>query len=467
MNPDRSPTASSPHPARPRFKDAILDRIAGFANVAQFVSFGPSPDLPQRYSRVRGYPPNHRFASPAEAIRALLAAAPDRSLNVRSFAPDRSQGSVFIYGLQRVDGVFVELTRLGTAGLYTIVNETIDVEDGGVSGVALAGLLEFAPGDTPRCVEKPGTLALPRDLGLRLLEKVYRFAPALDFAEHTRVEFSLHPLRRGFREEHTILWETEEVGNVAYPVEILWPNHFSRLIGDKAFGLLLADVLGLPVPHTVVVGRHVAPFTLGTPTGSGEPWLRTCPVEQVPGRYTTRCGWCDPFKLLAEEDPDGTAIASVLAQEGVEAVYSGALVANPDGEPLVEGVAGAGDAFMQGQAAPEPLPEEVLAAVKALYRAAAGRLGPVRLEWVYDGKSAWVVQLHQGATPSSGRTIYPGEAARFHRFEVARGLEALRALVAQVAGTGEGILLVGSIGITSHLGDVLRKASIPSRIESA
>lgn len=466
MNPATSPDGPVSHPDQPRFKDVVLDQIAGFANVAQFVSFAPAPDLPQRFSRVRGHPPNHRFASPTEAIQALLAAAPDRSVNVRSFAPDRSQGSVFLYGLRDVEAVLAELTRLAASGLYTILNETIDVQDGGVSGVALADLLEFAPGDTPRCVEKPGTLAMPRELGMRLLEKVYGFRPALDLDAHTRVEFSLHPLRRGFREEHTILWEIGAVDTLSYAADIRWPNHFSRLIGDKTFGLLLADVLGLPVPRTTVVGRALAPFTLGTPTGSGEPWLRTCPVEPVPGRYTTRRGWCDPFQLLAEEDPTGTAIASVLAQEGVEPHYSGALVAGASGEPIIEGVAGAGDAFMQGNAGPEPLPAEVLDAVSELYQAAAAQLGPIRLEWVYDGGSAWVVQLHKGVTPSSGRTVYPGAASRYRRFEVAQGLEALRALVAEVGGTEEGILLVGNIGITSHFGDVLRKARIPSHIEA-
>jgi hypothetical protein len=37
-------------------------------------------------------------------------------------------------------------------------------------------------------------------------------------------------------------------------------------------------------------------------------------------------GWHDPFALLEKEDPSGSEIASVLAQEGVDAVYSGALV---------------------------------------------------------------------------------------------------------------------------------------------
>ena len=42
---------------------------------------------------------------------------------------------------------------------------------------------------------------------------------------------------------------------------------------------------------------------------------------------------------------------------------------------------------------------------------------------------------------------------------------ALRELIATINGAGDGIILVGRIGITSHFGDVLRRARIPSRIE--
>src|SRR5262249_10862352 len=149
----------------------------------------------------------------------------------------------------------------------------------------------------------------------------------------------------------------------------------------------------------------------------------------------------------------------------VEPVYSGALLSRTDGDPIIEGVAGAGDKFMKGEAGPARLPDVVRSAVLTLYRLAANQLGPVRLEWVYDGRVAWVVQLHKGASSISERMIYPGQPAFFHRFEVSRGLEALRALIAQVQGTGEGLTLVGDVGITSHFGDVLRRARIPSRIE--
>ena len=99
-----------------------------------------------------------------------------------------------------------------------------------------------------------------------------------------------------------------------------------------------------------------------------------------------------------------------------------------------------------------------------LYHAAATHLGPVRFEWVYDGEKTWIVQLHKGATASLGNVIYPGEPTSFHRFEVKEGIENLRKLIQRIK-KDEGIVIAGEIGITSHLGDLLRKAKIPSRIK--
>jgi hypothetical protein len=445
------------------FKDDILDRLARQGNVAQFVSFGP--DLGVRHAWIRGLPPGERFASPEEAVGALLAASPEGSVNIRSWQPDNSKSRSFLYGRREPEEILGELRRLAADGLYTILNETVDVEDGGVSGVAFGDLLEFAPGDTPRCVEKPGACALPRDLGLKVLETVYRFQPALPERREARVEWSLHPLRRGYRREHTILWETETPGPPPGAPRIEWPHRFSRHLGDKAFGLVIADALGLSVPRTMVFPRRVAAFAFGTGTASHETWLRTCPLEQIPGRFTTHRGWIDPFRLLRDEDPEGDAIASVLAQEGVDARHSGALLAGPDGEPLVEGVAGRGDDFMLGRRPPEELPAGVESSLKDLYRRAAGRLGAVRFEWVHDGARPWIVQLHRGAAVSSGRVVFPGDAERDHPLKISQGIDALRELIAKVQGTGDGIVLLGRVGVTSHFGDLLRRARIPSRIE--
>src|SRR4051794_31917735 len=489
------PTRDILPPVPGHFKDDILDRLARRANVAQFVSFGP--DLVQRQAWVRGLQPGHRFGSIEEAVAAVLAASPEGSVNIRSWEPENPKSRSFLYGRRDAGEVLAELRRLSGEGLYTILNETVDVQDGGVSGVAFGDALEFAPGDTPRCVEKPETAGLPRDLGLRLLETVYGFRPNLPAKTAQRVELSLHPIRRGYRGEHTILWEVEEPGPPPSAPRISWPNRFSRHLGDKAFGLLIADAIGLPVPRVHVIPRGLAPFTFGTGTGTAEVWIRTCPREQVPGRFTTHHGWTDPYRLLQapaegrtpscprervlgrftthhgwpdpyrllqEEDPGGDLIASILAQEGVEARYSGALLTGADGEPVIEGVAGAGDRFMLGRQAPEEIPPEIAGSLRDLCRRAAGRLGPVRFEWAHDGARPWIVQLHRGASAGWGRVIFPGEPERFHHLETAQGIDALRGLIARIEGTGEGVVLIGHVGVTSHFGDLLRRARVPSRI---
>jgi hypothetical protein len=447
-------------------KDEMLRRLAEHANVAQFLSFGPGQELRQRHSCVRGHPPDHRFATPGDGVDALLALSAGGSVNVRSFQAGAPRGGPFTYGLTRRDDVLAVLRARAAAGLHTIANETVDIDDGGVSGVALGGMVEFAPGDTPRSVERPGTVALGHGAALALLRTVYGFTPDLDDRPGERVEFSVHPLVAGVRQTHTILWETGPADPAALtPRRLTWPNRFSRLLGDKAFGLLVADLLGLPVPATTVVGRRVAPFRLGRPTGGGEPWLRTCPAEPVPGRFPTRRGWRDPFALLAAEDPSGADLVAVLAQDGVPARWSGAALPGHDGGLVVEGVAGFGDDFMLARAAPARLPAQVVDDVRRLGARAAATLGPVRFEWAHDGDQAWVLQLHLAKALASATTIYPGVPSRWRRFDPSRGLEALRDLIASVA-PDEGIEIAGDIGVTSHAGDLLRRAAVPSRLAS-
>lgn len=447
------------------FKDAVLNQLAEVANVAQFVSFEPGLDLQQRFSRIKGYAANHRFGSLEEGISALLLASPEASVNVRSFRPDRPKDSEFLYGLNQVEDVASATRRLASDGFFTIVNETVDVNDGGVSGVSYAGIVEFTPRDTPRGVEKPGTFSIGREEGLRILTTVYGFRPELEYGRATRVEFSIHPIRRGFLHHHTIIWEVEPAEDVELRSDFRWPNRFSRMLGDKAFGLLVADLLGLPVPATTVIARALAPFSFGKPTGSGEPWIRTCPTEQVPGLFTTRHGWADPFRLMAAEDPKGELIASVLWQEGVSPAWSGALAVGEDGQLTVEGVEGRGESFMQGEVPPQVLPVSVIDSVARLQEMASAALGPVRMEWVHDGTAPWVLQLHRGPSPSVERVVYPGTPRVLHRFDTSNGIAALRKLIESIDGSSEGVILIGDVGITSHMGDVLRRARIPSRIE--
>ena len=327
-------------------KDQSLDRLAELINVAQFVSFEPHRRRPrQAYSRVLGEAPNNFFKDMREAAETLLARSAENSVNVRSFTPSSPLSREFIYGLTSIDEIVSSVERLSGENLNTIVNETVDVRDGGVSGVLLGNVIEFAPDDTPRAVEKAGIASLPSGWGLRLLASVYGFEPDLAVPTNSRLEFSIHPKPRGWRHTHTIGWEIAEADTLGLPATMHWPNRFSRMIGDKVFGLLIAHHIGLPVPRATVISRRVAPFTFGQPTSTSEIWFRTAPAEQIPGTYTTKRGWIDPVKILASEDPEHEVIASVISQAGVYPAFSGASIVSWTGEIVTEGVRGSGDAF--------------------------------------------------------------------------------------------------------------------------
>jgi len=444
-------------------KDESLDRLAELVNVAQFVSYTPGSIPRQAYSRVRGFRPNHTFSNLAAAIEALMEQSPEGTLNVRSFKPDDPRSHEFLYGLARSADVDAAVRRIASSGLNVIVNETVDVKDGGVSGVVQGGVMEFAPDDTPRCVEKPGTASLPESVGRKLLATVYGIPLDLPNREEQRLEFTVHPKPRGWKRTHILGWELEDTPGVHLNASYIWPNHFSRLLGDKAFGLLVGWSIGLPVPRTTVLARRVAPFSFGEGTGSAEVWIRTCPFEQVPGKFTTNHGWLDPFLLLSREDPGGTRIASVLAQAAVRARYSGALIVQASGTPLVEGTPGEGEGLMKGRVEPSGLPSAVVADVLGLYENARKELGAVRFEWAHDGNRGWLLQLHKGATTTQGNVLVPGTAQAWRKFDLSKGLESLRTFVSEL-GEGDGLILIGRVGVTSHVADVVRKVGRPARL---
>lgn len=445
-------------------KDESLNRLAEDGNVAQFVSFSPVDGRPtQAFCRIVGHAANHRFPTPRAAISELLARSADGSINVRSFAPESPQSRDFHYGISIADEAQSLVERLATNGLHVIVNETVDVRDGGVSGVVQGEVIEFAPDDTPRCVEKSGAASLPLGIGLDLLERVYGFRPSIPNVGSGRVEFSIHPKRRGWKRSQTLLWELEDATAAPSAAAIRWPNRFSRHIGDKLFGLLISDVIGLRVPQTYAICRRVKPFAFGRSTGLDEVWTRTCPIEQEPGRFTTAKGWHDPFRIMTTEDPKGDAIASVLCQSAVEARWSGAALTDRNGVAVIEGVRGEGDEFMLGARSPEELPREIKKEVQRLFDSASNRLGDIRFEWVHDGRRAWIVQLHVGRVLTGSDMLVPGRPDHWQGFEVSRGLEALRAILVDLP-RGTGIDLVGEVGLTSHVADLLRKAGRPARI---
>lgn len=445
------------------YKDQGLDTLAEQnRNIAQFVSHDPNGE--QRYSRALGTTANYAFADIETASDYLLANTTEHSVNVRSFDPRDPKSKPFDYGITNTNDVVATVRKRHDEGLHTIINETISIDDGGISGVALGDIVEFAPFDTPRCVEKPGTAQLSRAIGMDALTLVYGFSPDLPIDPDLRIEFSIHPLRHGYRNDHTITWETERVEIPPMGARVQWPNKFSEMLGDKTYGLIVADLMRLPVPRTTVFNRTVKPFTFGKSTGSHETWLRTAPNAQTPGKYTTTRGWIDPYALLAKEDPKGTEIASILSQESVNSVYSGACIMTADNQILVEGKSGEGEAFMVGNHSAEELPEYIKSLVTKTYHQADDRLGPVRMEWVYDGTRIWVAQLHVGKSASTAQVLYPGDGTtQYTTYETTGGLEGLRSLIASST-DGQGITLRGNVGVTSHFGDLLRKARIPSNI---
>lgn len=448
-------------------KDLRLAQLADHHNVAQFVSFSASHQPELRFSRIRGYGHDFPFPSVRDAIDTLMANSWSKSVNIRTFLPQNEKGNPFIYGLTSVDEATSRVLSLADQGYITIVNETIDTDDGGVSGVTAGGIVEFTPFDTPRGVEKPGIASLPYEAGLSLLATVYGFQPDLAPGADERLEFSLHPMRVGYRRSHTLLWETGNVRRESLHATIYWPNRFSRLIGDKAYGLLLAHCLGLPVPATTVFPRAIAPFSFGRPTGTGEIWMRTAPAEPRPGHFPTTFGWHDPYALLAAHDPGNSEIASVLAQEGVEPAYSGAtLSCAGDAVDYVEGVPGRGDEFMIGRRTPEDLPSHVVAEVRHMLATARQLLGATSAEFVHDGRQPWIVQLHQQRRPHAIGVISSGDpSGGWLDFDPDAGLEVLEDLIQKAHKLQKGIRVTAPVGLTSHVGDLLRRSGRPARLE--
>src|SRR5580704_14306827 len=111
------------HAVTPFVKDEGLDRLAEYGNVAQFVSF--DSQLNPRYSRISKHPPNERLEVDA-AVRSLIGASPEGTVNVRSFKPNDPQGNEFIYGISNAQEVVHQLRRLTSLGFFVIANETVD-----------------------------------------------------------------------------------------------------------------------------------------------------------------------------------------------------------------------------------------------------------------------------------------------------------------------------------------------------
>lgn len=446
------------------YKDEILINLTKEGNIAQFVSFAPNGK--QRYSAIKYFDINHKFSSTKEAITTLLSKSEDKSVNIRSFVPDSPKSNKFIYGIKSCEEVLYLLQILRSEGKYVIVNETIDIHDGGVSGVIMHNIIEFSPDNTPRCVEQDGICSLSYNMGKNILKNIYDI-DLTDLPSNLgkRIEFSIHPKLRGHMGSKIILWEIEEVEKKEYDYNLIWPNNFSKLLGDKTFGLLVANSLSfLQVPYSTVISRRIAPFNFGHyPHFLSEVWIRTCPIIQTPGKYITHQGWIDPFKLMQNEDPTGEYIASILIQSGIIAKYSGACITGLNG-PIVEGKEGYGDDFMIGKIK-SSLPDEIIWKVLNAYDNINDYIGSARFEWVVDiSDKIWIMQLYIGKSESSGIIIHPNHnnVKYYEIFNSFDGIEKLREMVKDAKINNYGIKVCGNVGLTSHIGDILRKEKIPS-----
>lgn len=444
--------------------------IGGCCSIARFISISPEKEL--RYVCIKE---NYDCsASLKQILLDLIEASKSKSINIRSFSIEKTKGNPVIFNkkAEDIEEILAILEQNRKENKYSIVNENININDGGVSGVTMGNVVEFAPNDTPKCVDKPDVCHLPKELAMYMFKTVYGFAPKDIFpTDDFRIEFSLHPSREGLSDENIIAWEYERVTTpIPNNPKINFPNRFSKHIGDKVFGLIVADYLGYKVPYTTVICRNVAPFSFGTETNSGEKWIRTAPITKQSGQFYSGDKWIDPFKLMNEEEQKGDEeinIASILSQDAVKAEYSGAMIIT-EKETIIEGVKGKGDKFMLGQEAPQELLEckliKLLEELEEFSKSNLEILGDFSLEWVFDGYKVWVVQLNQLKHSSSGSIIVEGNPDTYEKFYTEDGLDKLREKIKSLENRKEkvGIELIGDVGICSHFGDLLRLAEIPS-----
>lgn len=438
-------------------------------NIARYISVAPSKEI--RYINIDmeyEYKDNLK-----KCIIDLIKYSNSKAINIRSFSIKAMKGNDLVYGKNAddIDEIIDIIYENCNANKYSIINEMIDVNDGGVSGVVFGNIIEFAPNDTPKCVEKPNVCFLEKNMGIHMLKTVYGFSPKFNFEDKYRVEFSLHPRREGILREHTIIWEYEEFEKQKYDIKMKWPNKFSQFIGDKTFGLIVADYLEFNVPYTTVISRNIAPFSFGKETGLKEKWIRTVPIIKEPGKYYTGDKWVDPFLLMQSEESKGSKeinIASILSQSAVESIYSGgAIVAKDEEDDIIEGVVGKGDDFMLGIHKKNSLPASLLDSLKVLLDRIRGYysiLGEVSIEWVFDGTQIWIVQLNQLNNSGRGKVIVFGNPIAYEKFSVSEGLERLREKINEVKDKNIGIELLGDVGLCSHFGDLLRQSKVPSFI---
>ena len=443
-------------------KDLKLYELSKSFNTALFASFGP--DLVLRHTNFAIEISHYKFI-----LSKLLRISGTNCISIRSFLPDKFSGNPFYHRESNFNAAVEKLESLAAQGYYTIINESTDDQQA-FSGSVRGDVLDVVFGTTPRGVETSANTTLPRDIGFKLLEKITNFKiPKLP--RNSRIEFTILPYSTGHLKSRFLVWEQDDTKyEDSEPVRLLWPNNLSRLIGDKAFGLLVADILRHNVPATTCMVRDqiISPFCFGEKCGIIKNyWTRTCPKEPVPGKYDTYPYFVDPVELMCDKDPEDKDLVSCLIQGEIKAEYSGAALFSDKGDIIVEGVAGFGDEFMLGNKPAEKLPDWLIDNVHLTMNELYSALGEVRIEWISDlTDKLYIVQLHIGYSESNNEVIYPGDPEHWWEFNSKEGsLEDLRSLAEEAKASGFGILVNGKFGLTCHFADVIRKAKIPAKFK--
>ncbi|MGX1218692.1 hypothetical protein AB7M42_008957 [Bradyrhizobium diazoefficiens] len=459
-------------------RDARMIDISSSCNIAQFVSFDEFSKV--RFVKLASREIEGRASDDLSQVLAELFRASNSNLiNLRFFHPGTSTGAVIVRDIESVDEALQISKSKMVSGGYAIASEVLELADGGVSGVLAGGTVEFLMGVTPRFVDQVdgGFPQLPSAVGERLLRSIYGDHVELSkFEPSMRVEFSIHPYDVGHMGRRMIVWDVYRLANPSRLKPIIsWPNLFSEWIGDKLYGQLLASSLGLPVPRSIAwlhpfvaadsanpIERWIPPegIAFGENTGTSEFWMRSCPSLRRPGLYPTIRGRVDPTNWMLGIDPLGTEIRSCLEQQHVGAQFSGAAFCG-DQSPLIEGIAGTGEQYMLGLCAPETLPITVQRTVACLAEEVSSMFGRSRLEWVFDGDRAWVVQINQIAGERREAISHEVPNEEYIDYDPIAGLAELQEIIDYAKIRGCGVRLARAVGLTSHVCELLNNAEVP------
>lgn len=453
-------------------------------NVAQFFSVSPvvedctMDDFMRMRAKCRRIKPsinNVEDTRIVELVDTLLSQSNSGKVSIRTFTRDQSSGNPLKLGLSNRDEILNILYKNSIDGYYSIVNEYIDICDGGVSGVICNDVIEFSPNDTPRCVEKDGVCRLPARIGIKMLRIIYGVNIGFLWKKNKRIEFSIHTKKIGYLDKLYTVWEITDTNefdeNIKVP--IMYPNNFSKHIGNKTFGLILAHILGLNVPSGIVINRNIRPFTLTTNPKRlpDDTIMRPAPSIKLPGEIDSKFEYTDVFEFMKEGMEN---VPSLILQERVLAEYSGAAQITEDCQRCdIEGVQGFGDKFMLGMQEPGELPSKVIDKLEGSFdkiKEYRELLGDINLEWVYSDR-VWIVQFDCVNNENKAISFTTEEPESWVQIAVPETnlkqfRESVEDLLEQrdITGTNFGIEIRGNIGMLSHYGDIIREYNIPAKI---